>query len=79
MIKNIIHDLIRFLFKVDERLYETVKKKNIRRIHFQSTNNIIVYLNAIKSALTSAKNEVMRNFDRYNARVKLNVNIEKIL
>jgi hypothetical protein len=89
------NDLIRFLSKVSEKLYEIAKKEmkiknsisfqlvavvdyteinllgervdNHRR-HFRSTNHIIVHSNAIKSALISAKNEVIRNFDGYNAR-----------
>ncbi|MBP1527584.1 MAG: hypothetical protein H9Q66_06675, partial [Spiroplasma ixodetis] len=103
--KNMIHDyeiycesakndLITFLFKVTEKLYEIAAKElkiknsisfqlvavvdyievnlsgeqvNRHRKHFRSTRNIIVHSNAIKSALTSAKNEVLRNFDRYNA------------
>jgi len=81
------HDLIRFLFKVNEKLYEIVKRElkikssvsiqlvaivdyielnlageqvNTHRIHFRSTNNIIVHANAIKTALTATKNEVIK-------------------
>jgi len=96
--KNMIHDyeiycesakndLITFLSKVTEKLYEIATKElkiknsisfqlvavvdyievnlageqvNLHRKHFRSTRNIIVHSSAIKSALTSAKNEVLR-------------------
>lgn len=83
------YDLIRFLFKVNEKLYEIAKRElktknsisfqlvavvdyievnlfifksgeqvDTHRKYFRSTRNIIVHSSAIKSALTSAKNEV---------------------
>ena len=41
---------------------------NTHRAHFRSTRHIIINSNAIKSALTSAKNEVLRNFNSYKSR-----------
>lgn len=44
------------------------EKVNNHKRHFQSTRNIVVHRNVIKSTLISVKNEVLRNFNRYNTR-----------
>ncbi len=40
---------------------------NTHRANFWSQRHIIINSNAVKSALTSAKNEVLRSFNGYNA------------